>query len=291
MFLIGLVGFAVSLGARRRGTVVRRPGRGPGAAGRVGAMLAPAALGTLVSTFSDPRERGKAFGVFGTVAAGGGAVGLILGGMLDRVPVVALVPVRQPALRRCSPSSVPCYIREQPPGRRPRIDIPAPCWPAPGSSVIVFGFSHAETAGWTAAADRHLPGRWASSCWSRSSSLNSVVKHPLLPLRVVLDRARGWLIRSRRHRRESRCSACSCSSPTTCRSSRDTVRSTTGLLFLPMIGCILISSNLSSIVLLPRLGPRILITTGMVLGAAGTELPDAGSPLPPATTAPCCPPC
>src|SRR6266436_5244519 len=52
--------------------------------GAFGALLAPAALGTLVSTFRDPRERGRAFGVFGSVAGGGGAVGLILGGVLTQ---------------------------------------------------------------------------------------------------------------------------------------------------------------------------------------------------------------
>src|SRR6202142_4753758 len=52
--------------------------------GAFGAVLAPSALGTLVSTFRDPRERGRAFGVFGSVAAGGGAVGLILGGVLTQ---------------------------------------------------------------------------------------------------------------------------------------------------------------------------------------------------------------
>ena len=41
---------------------------------------------------------------------------------------------------------------------------------------------------------------------------------------------------------------------------------TSGLAFLPMIGCILLSSNISSIVLLPRVGPRALIATGMLLG-------------------------
>ena len=43
---------------------------------------------------------------------------------------------------------------------------------------------------------------------------------------------------------------------------------TTGLLFLPMVGCILVSSNVSSIVALPRVGPRVLIASGMLLGAA-----------------------
>src|ERR1700753_3855987 len=54
--------------------------------GAFGAVLAPSALGTLVSTFQDPRERGRAFGVFGSVAAGGGGVGLILGGLLTPHP-------------------------------------------------------------------------------------------------------------------------------------------------------------------------------------------------------------
>ena len=50
--------------------------------GVFGAVLAPAALSTLTNTFRDPAERGKAFGVFGAVAGGGGAVGLLLGGAL-----------------------------------------------------------------------------------------------------------------------------------------------------------------------------------------------------------------
>src|SRR6202000_1480319 len=50
--------------------------------GLAAAMLAPAALSTLVTTFRDPRDRGRAFGVFGSVAVGGAAVGLILGGVL-----------------------------------------------------------------------------------------------------------------------------------------------------------------------------------------------------------------
>ena len=52
--------------------------------GAFGAILAPAALGTLITTFRDPRERGRAFGVFGSVAGAGGAVGLILGGFLTQ---------------------------------------------------------------------------------------------------------------------------------------------------------------------------------------------------------------
>jgi MFS family permease len=92
--------------------------------------------------------------------------------------------------------------------------------------------------------------------------------HPLLPLHVILDRTRGgsyvavglsgiaifgiflfltyYLQEVKGY------------SPVT-----------SGLVFLPMIGCILLSSNVSSIVTLPRLGPRVLITAGMLLGAGG----------------------
>ena len=99
-FLIALVAFAAAsaLGGAAPSFAVLVTARA--LQGAAGAMLAPAALGTLVTTFQNPQDRGKAFGVFGTVAVAGGAVGLILGGVLTQVPVVALVHVRQRAVRR-----------------------------------------------------------------------------------------------------------------------------------------------------------------------------------------------
>src|SRR5450631_2769356 len=84
IFIIGLIGFALAsaLGGAAQSfgmLVIARALQGA-----FGAILAPSALGTLVSTFQDPRERGRAFGVFGSVAAGGGGVGLILGGVLTQ---------------------------------------------------------------------------------------------------------------------------------------------------------------------------------------------------------------
>jgi MFS family permease len=46
--------------------------------GAAAAMLAPAALGTLITTYSGDSDRGKAFGVFAAVTMGGGGVGLVL---------------------------------------------------------------------------------------------------------------------------------------------------------------------------------------------------------------------
>ena len=81
-FIVGLVGFAVmsAIGGAAVNfdmLVVARAGQGV-----FGALLAPAALSLLTTTFTDPAERGKAFGIFGAIAGGGGALGLLLGGML-----------------------------------------------------------------------------------------------------------------------------------------------------------------------------------------------------------------
>ncbi len=99
MFIVGLIGFAgASVLGGAAGTfgllVLARVLQGA-----FGAILAPAALSTLVTTFTDPRERARAFGIFGTVAVSGGAIGLILGGVLTEYVSVALVPVRERRLR------------------------------------------------------------------------------------------------------------------------------------------------------------------------------------------------
>ena len=93
------------------------------------------------------------------------------------------------------------------------------------------------------------------------------VSHPLLPLRVILDRTRGGAYVAVGLAGISifgvflfltyYLQVVKGYSPLT-----------TGLLFLPFVGCILVSSNVSSIVTLPRFGPRVLIASGMLLGVA-----------------------
>src|SRR4051812_719382 len=82
MFLIGLIGFALAsaLGGAANGLemlIIARVLQGV-----FGAALAPAALSLLSITFTDPAERGKAFAIFGAISGAGGAVGLLLGGVL-----------------------------------------------------------------------------------------------------------------------------------------------------------------------------------------------------------------
>ncbi len=81
-FMVGLVGFAAASavgGFAPTGEVLFTARAFQGA---FGALLAPAALALLSVAFVEPRERARAFGVYGAIVGGGAAVGLILGGVL-----------------------------------------------------------------------------------------------------------------------------------------------------------------------------------------------------------------
>jgi EmrB/QacA subfamily drug resistance transporter len=267
VFVTGLAGFALASALGGAATSFEMLVAARALQGAFGAILAPSALGTLVSTFQDPRERGRAFGVFGSVAAGGGAVGLILGGALTQYLSWRYTLYVNLVFAIIATTGALMYIRSTRPANRPRMDWPGAVLACVGLFLIVFGFSHAETAGWTAALTigSLVVGVVVLAGFVLAEAR---VSHPLLPLRVVLDRTRGGayvavflsgiaifgvflfltyymqLIKG--------------DSPLT-----------TGLLFLPLVGCILVSSNTSSIVLLPRVGPRVLIASGMLLGLIG----------------------
>jgi EmrB/QacA subfamily drug resistance transporter len=267
VFITGLIGFALasSLGGAAVSFLMLVAARA--LQGAFGAVLAPSALGTLVSTFREPRERGRAFGIFGSVAAGGGAVGLILGGLLTQYLSWRWCLYVNLLFAAIAVAGALAWIRGSRPAVRPPMDWPGAVLACAGLFLIVFGFSHAETAGWTAALTiGSLVGGVVLLAGFVIAEQRA--SHPLLPLRVILDRTRGgayvavgisgiaifgiFLFLT------YYLQVIKAYSPLT-----------TGLLFLPMIACILISSNLSSIVGLPRLGPRVLIATGMLLGAAG----------------------
>jgi EmrB/QacA subfamily drug resistance transporter len=266
VFITGLAGFAVSsaLGGAAGSFEMLVTARA--LQGAFGAILAPAALGTLVSTFRDPRDRGKAFGVFGSVAAGGGAVGLLLGGVLTQYFSWRWTLYVNLAFAAIAIVGALVYIRSSRPAVRPRMDWPGTVLATSGLFLIVFGFSHAETAGWAAALTL---GSLAGGLLLLAGFVLAErrVSQPLLPLRVILDRARGGAYLAVGLAGISvfgvflfltyYLQVVKGYSPLT-----------TGLLFLPMVACILVSSNVSSIVTLPRFGPRVLISAGMLLAAA-----------------------
>src|SRR6516164_2676656 len=147
MLIIGLVGFAAASALGGAATSVAMLVIGRGAQGAFGALLAPAALSTLTVTFTDPAERGRAFGVYGAIAGAGGAVGLLLGGLLTEylswrwclyVNVVIAVVAVVGAVRL-----MPAYPRDP----DVRIDWPGTVLEVAGLVAVVYGLSEADTKG------------------------------------------------------------------------------------------------------------------------------------------------
>src|SRR6266702_4290734 len=190
VFITGLAGFALAsaLGGAAQSFEMLVAARA--LQGLFGAILAPSALGTLVSTFRDPRERGRAFAVFGAVAVGGGAVGLILGGVLTQYLSWRYTLFVNLIFAAIAAAGALAYIRTSRPANPPRMDWPGAVLACAGLFLIVFGFSRAETAGWTATLTLGslVLGAVLLTAFVVAEQRSS---HPLLPLRVILDRTRG----------------------------------------------------------------------------------------------------
>ncbi|PPL20303.1 MFS transporter [Microterricola pindariensis] len=267
-FLIGLVGFA---GASALGGAAQSFEWLVGARalqGTFGALLAPTALAVLTTTFTIPRERSRAFGVFGAIAGAGGAIGLLLGGFLTEyldwrwslyINVLIAVIAFAGALVFVSAGA-----RAEP---RPRLDIPGTVLASGALFLLVYGFSNAETAGWGS------PSSWvmlvssgmlliAFVLWQRRAA------HPLLPLSIVRDRNRGAAFLS-----VLIAGACMFGVFLFVTYYLQTgLRFTpvqTGLAFLPMIASLVLAAQLSTNIFLPRFGPKVLVPIGMLLGATG----------------------
>ncbi|ANH91991.1 MULTISPECIES: MFS transporter [unclassified Streptomyces] len=190
-FVIGLTGFAAASalgGAATSGALLFGSRALQGA---FGALLAPAALSLLAVMFTDAKERAKAFGIYGAIAGGGGAVGLILGGFLTeyldwRWTFFVNIPFAVVAA-----AGAYFVIREPATGRnRSPLDIPGVVLSTLGLVALVYGFTRAESAGW---GDALTIGMFVGSAVLLVAFVlvESKVRAPLLPLRVVTERNRG----------------------------------------------------------------------------------------------------
>src|SRR6202167_3744107 len=117
--------------------------------GAFGALLAPSVLALLTTTFTDPGERGRAFGIYGAVAGAGGALGLLLGGILTSYAswrwtlfvnlVFAVIAITGALL----------WLKNDEGADHDPLDLPGLFLVARGVFSLVFGFSHAETTSWS----------------------------------------------------------------------------------------------------------------------------------------------
>jgi len=270
-FIIGLIGFAIAsaLGGAAGSFELLVAARA--LQGAFGALLAPTALAVLTTTFVIPKERARAFGVFGAIAGAGGAVGLLLGGFLTEaldwrwnlyinvfIAAIALVGAM---------IFVPTVARS---GPRPKLDIPGTILVSGALFGLVYGFSNAETDGW----DSSLTwGMLAGAVvllvgfvlWQRRAA------HPLLPLSIILDRNRGAAYSSVLIAGAGMfgiflfvtyyLQASLGYSPIQ-----------TGLSFLPMIAMLVLAAQLGTNFLVPRFGPKIMVPSGMVIAVIGMLL-------------------
>jgi len=270
VFIVGLIGFA---GASAIGGLAGSFAVLVGARalqGGFAALLAPAALSLLSTTFSDPKERAKAFGVYGAIAGSGAAVGLLLGGVLTEylswrwclyVNLAFAVPTAIAALR---------LLHHEVSTDKPRIDIPGALTSSLGLFALVYGFAEAETKSWTA-------GITIGSLIVAVVLLVSFVvierrvSHPLLPMRVVVDRARGgsyiaiatvgmgmfgvFLFLTYYLQKNLGFSPVK-----------------TGLAFLPLMAILMIAATLGTSMLVPRFGPRPLVSLGLLIAAGGSVM-------------------
>ncbi|WP_137875623.1 DHA2 family efflux MFS transporter permease subunit [Rhodococcus sp. Q] len=269
-FVIGLIGFAVMSAVGGAAVnfgmlVAARAGQGVFAA-----LLAPAALSLLATTFTEPGERAKAFGIFGAVAGAGGAIGLLLGGALTEwtswrwslyVNLIFAAVALVGALTMMAPHRAE---------HRPRLDIPGTVTVSAALFGIVYGFSHAESHGWS---------NPATIAWLVGGAvllgafvvIETRVSHPLLPLRIVLDRTRGGAYLAM-FLTGSGMFAVFLFLTFYMQTTLMYSPIVTGVAFLPMVAGMVVSATTSTGVLLPRVGPRPLMVGGLALGAAGLAL-------------------
>ncbi len=189
-FVAGLIGFSVAsaVGGAADSFGVLVAARAT--QGAFGALLAPSALALLTTIFTDPAERGKAFGIFGAIAGGGSAIGLLLGGILTEtlswrwclyVNLLIAIPTAIAAFR---------FLHSEPHPARPRIDLLGTALATSGLFALVYGFSNSEMQSW---GDPLTIAMLTASAvlLCLFAFVESRVANPLLPLRVIADRTRG----------------------------------------------------------------------------------------------------
>jgi len=271
LFLTGVIGFATASAVGGASVDFPMLVAARTVQGAFGALLAPAALSLLSTTFSQADERGKAFGIYGGIAAAGSSVGLLLGGVLTQYlswrytmyvnDVIALAAVAGGV------ALLPAHAAED----REPIDRHGTLLACLSLFAIVYGFSHAATkagsAGWS---DPQTIGFLTAGVLLLGLFflVERRVSHPLLPPRVIVDRNRGgayaamflasvglfgvflfltYYLETVLHY-----------SPVT-----------TGLAFLPMTGMVMLTAGLASSVLMYRVSPRLLVPTGLLVAAVG----------------------
>ena len=267
VFLVGLVGFAIASAiggaAANFGMLVTARA----VQGAFGALLAPAGLSLLATTFTDAKERAKAFGIYGGIAGAGASIGLLLGGILTEYASWRWTMYVNLFFAAVALVGGVVFLARHASTHRPRLDVPGTVLVSAGLFALVYGFSRAESDGWS---DSLTVGFLAAAVVLLVAFvvLETRAAHPLLPLRVVLDRSRGGAYLAM-FISAAGMFAVFLFLTYYLEASLGYSAVKAGIAFLPMTGALVVTAGLSSTVLVPRYSPRLLVPGGMFLAAIG----------------------
>ncbi|MCW2540103.1 MAG: transporter [Frankiales bacterium] len=268
-FVIGLVGFGL---ASAIGGIAQNQGELFGARGLQGAfaaLMAPAALSLITVTFTEPRERARAFGVYGGISGGGAALGLILGGVLTEYASWRWTLLVNTPIAIVTAIAGALVVRESRAEGAAHYDIPGVITSSLGLVALVYGFTKANESGWSATSTVVLLIA-AVVLLTAFVLIERNTAEPLLPTRVFTERNRAgaflvslliglalfgmflflvYYMQGTLHYSALK----------------------SGLAFLPFSAGIVVAAGVAS-GLLPRIGPRPVMVGGTVAAALGMAL-------------------
>jgi EmrB/QacA subfamily drug resistance transporter len=263
--LIGLIGFA--LASALGGASVNFPMlvTARSIQGAFGAVLAPSVLALLTTTFTDPAERGKAFAIYGGIAGAGGAIGLLLGGILTSYASWRWTLFVNLVFAAIAGVGALMWLRNDRAADRDPLDIPGLLLVTGGLFCLVYGFSHAETTAWS---DPFTVGFLIVGVVLLGvfALVQSRRRFPLLPLRIVRNRTRGGSLLTMLFASAGvfgvflfltyYMQGTLGFSPVK-----------TGVAFLPLVVGLAGMAQVSNRLLLPKVGPKIIVPVGLILDA------------------------
>jgi EmrB/QacA subfamily drug resistance transporter len=264
--IIGLVGFAVASAIGGASVnfamlVVARTVQGA-----FGALLAPSVLALLTTTFTDPGERGRAFGIYGAIAGAGGALGLLLGGILTSYASWRWTLFINLAFAAAATIGALLWLKTDEALDHDPLDLPGLFLVSGGLFSLVFGFSHAETTAWS---NHYTIGFLVAGVvlLAAFAYYETRAEYPLLPPRVVRNRTRaasglamlfasvgifGVFLFLTYYLQGTLAF-----SPVK-----------TGIAFLPLVAALAATAQISNRILLPRFGPKPIVPIGLLVSAA-----------------------
>lgn len=263
----GLLGFAAASAVGGAATSFAMLTAARAFQGAFGAILAPAALSILSTTFEEPSERNKAFAIYGAIAGSGASIGLILGGVLTDSLNWRFSMYVNLLFAVGSAIGAAILLANEPTANRVRIDVAGTLSVSAALFALVFGFSQAQRTSWSDPLTLSMVSI-GGVLLVAFIEIERRVAHPLLPLRVVTERNRAasfisigvvgagmfavllfltYYLQLNRGYSPLR----------------------TGFAYLPLTASVMVAAMIGNVRLRPKVGPKSLVFGGMLLAASG----------------------